>query len=61
MGVRHHVLGGGSRSPWERPIVVDRSARCKVQALSAMSCAKTAELIDLPLGCGLQCAEDAQV
>jgi len=38
----------GLDPPWERAILVDRRAHCKVQALSAVRCAKTAERINLP-------------
>jgi len=37
-----------SDPPRERAILVDGRAHCKVQALSAVSCAKTAEPIHLP-------------
>jgi len=40
----------GSRSPWEGAILGDRGAHCKVQGLSAISCAKTAEPINLSFG-----------
>jgi len=36
----------------------ERISHCKVQGLSAVSCADTAEPMDLPFGCGLgQCAQ----
>jgi len=35
----------------------ERGAHCKVSGLSAVSCAKTAELIDLPFWCGFGWAE----
>jgi len=41
-------LHGTSRPPWEMAILVDRRPNCKVQALSAVSCVKTAEPIHLP-------------
>ena len=39
---------GGSDPPWEWAILVDRGVHCKVQALSAASCAKTAKPIHFP-------------
>jgi len=39
---------GGPDPPWEGAILVDRGAHCKVWALSAVSCAKTAKPIHLP-------------
>jgi len=50
MGRKHHVLHGGPDPQWEGAILVDRGAYCKVglQALSAVSCVKTAERIHLP-------------
>jgi len=39
---------GGPDLPWEWEIVVDRGTNCKVLALSAVSCAKTAKPIHLP-------------
>jgi len=38
----------GPDPPWERAILVDKGTHWKVWALSAVSCAKTAELIHLP-------------
>jgi len=49
-GPRNYVLDRGSDPPREEAILVDRGARCKVLGLSAVSCAKTAEPIDLPFG-----------
>jgi len=40
----------GVQIPTGRGNFGDRGAHCKVWGLSAMSCAKTAELIDLPFG-----------
>jgi len=49
---------GGSDPPWEWAILVDRGVHCKVQALSAASCAKTAEPFHLPFRLwGLEWAE----
>ena len=52
MGPRNHVLDVGSRSPWEGVILMgkQKAARCKVQRRSALICAKTAELIEIPFG-----------
>jgi len=47
MGPRNHVLHGGSKFPMGRAILGKRDAQCKV---SAMSCAKMAEPIDLLFG-----------
>ena len=41
---------GGPDPPWERAILVDRGAHCKVYALSAVNSAKTAETIKLLFG-----------
>jgi len=38
----------GPDLPWEGAILVDKGAHCKVWALSAVSCAKTAKPIHLP-------------
>jgi len=38
----------GPDPPWERVILVARRAHCKLLALSAVSCAKTAKPIHLP-------------
>ena len=38
----------GPDPPGERALLVDRGAHCKVSALCAVSCAKTAEPIHLP-------------
>ena len=42
----------GSITPWEGALLVpvDRSAHCKVWAISVVSCAQSAEPIDLPFG-----------
>ena len=50
MGPRNRVLHGGPDQPWEGAIFGERVAHCKVRALSAVSCAETAEPIDLPFG-----------
>jgi len=42
----------GPDPPWEGAILGERDAHCKVQGLSAMSCAEVAELIDLSFGFG---------
>ena len=42
------VLDLGPDHPREGAIVVERGANCKVQGLSAVICAKIAELVDLP-------------
>ena len=39
---------GGPDPPWEGAILVNRGTHCKVQSLSAVSCAKTAKPIHLP-------------
>ena len=41
-GPRNHVLRGGADLPWEG------AAHCKVSGCSAVSCAKTAEPVDMP-------------
>jgi len=43
--------------PWEGAIMGERGARCEVYGLSAVSCAKTAEPIDLPFGLWSRWAE----
>jgi len=50
VGPRNHVLDGGPDPPWEGTILADRGTHCKVWGLSAVSCAKTAEPINLPFG-----------
>jgi len=49
-GPRNHELNGGADPPQKGAILGKRVAHCKVLRLSAVSCAKTAELIDLPFG-----------
>ena len=49
-GRREPCIRWGSRSPWEVAVLEKGAAICKVYGLSAVSCAKTAELIDLPFG-----------
>ena len=43
--------------PWERATLVDRRDHCKVQALSAVSCAKRLNRSICRLGCGHEWAE----
>jgi len=50
----------GSRSPCERHNFEGKGAvHCKVQELSAVSCAKTAEPIEMPFGVWIQLAQGA--
>ena len=49
IGRRNYVLDGVRDPPWEGAIFVERGVYCKV---SAVSCAKGAESIDLPFICG---------
>ena len=44
------MLYVGPDPQWEGAIWEKEAAYCKVYGLSAVSCAKTAELIDLPFG-----------
>ena len=51
VGPRNHVLDGGPDLPCTRAILRGIGmTRCKVYEPSAMSCAKTAELIEMPFG-----------
>jgi len=50
VGPRNHVLDGGPDPPLEGTILADRGTHYKVWGLSAVSCAKTAEPINLPFG-----------
>jgi len=49
VGPGHHVLDGGPDPPWEGAILRGKGAsHCKVQGRSVVSCAKTAEPIEMP-------------
>jgi len=50
IGPINHVLDGSPYLPMGRGNFGERVANCKVQELSAVSCAEMAEVIDLPLG-----------
>jgi len=60
-GPKQSCFRWGLDHPWEGAILGERGAHCKVQRLSAGSCAKTAEPIDFPFGCGLGVSNKAQV
>ena len=48
---RNHVLYGSPDPPWEGAILRGKGApHCKIQGLSAVICAKTAEPIEMPFG-----------
>jgi len=49
-GPGNHDLDGVQIPPWEGTILRERGAHCKIWGLSAVSCAKTAEPIDLMFG-----------
>jgi len=49
-GPRNHKLDRVQIPPWEGAIFWETGAHCKIWGLSAMSCAKTAEPVDLPFG-----------
>jgi len=57
-GPRNHNFRWGPDPPREEAIW-EKGSHCKVQGLSAVSCTKTAEPIDLLFGCGLGCAKEA--
>jgi len=44
------VLDAGLDPSWEGTIFGEKGAHCKVQGLSTVSCAKTAESIDMSFG-----------
>jgi len=50
VGTENHVLDGGPDTPWAGAIFGERVAHCEVLGLSAVSCAETAEPIDLQFG-----------
>jgi len=62
VGPKNHVLDGGPDLPWEEAILRwKRAARCKVQQLSAVSCARTAEPIEIPFGFVLRWAKETYI
>ena len=51
VGVRNHVLDGDQHPPMGRGNFEGESvAHCKVWGRSSVSCAKTAEMIEVPFG-----------
>jgi len=50
MGPRESCVRWGLDPPWIGAILGERGAHCKAYGLTVMSCAKTAEPVDLPFG-----------
>jgi len=54
----NHVLDGGPDLPWKGAILKGKGMSRQARQRSDISCAKTAEPIDIPFGCRLGWAQE---